>query len=111
MLHEFPHTSSVVVPLRAQQTDIVDAYDILHRLGLRVELTQPTAVSSLIEPTVKLSPRAGARVARGSTVKITPQHGPIGSPAVLKSHPHYRLPEPTASSRSSRSREARSCRA
>lgn len=87
------HLHYVTVPLRAQQTDIVDAYDILHRLGLRVELTRQTAVSSLIEPTVKLSPRAGARVPRARTVKITPEHGPIGSPAVLKSHPHYRVPD------------------
>jgi hypothetical protein len=83
----------VTVPLRAQQTDIVDAYDILHRLGLRIELTRPTAISSLIEPGAKLTPPAGVRVPRGSTVKISPERGPIGSPAVLKSHPHYRVPD------------------
>jgi hypothetical protein len=86
------HKRYTIVPLRAQQTDLVDSYDILHRRGLRVELTRQTAITSLIEPTVKLSPRAGSRVLRGSTVRITPEHGPIGSPAVLKSNPHYRVP-------------------
>lgn len=83
----------VTVPLRAQQTDIVDAYDILHRLSLRVEITQQTAITSLVVPVVKLSPHAGARVPSGSTIKITPEHGLIGSPSVLKSHPHYRVPD------------------
>lgn len=85
-------TSFVTVPLRAQQTDIVGAYDILHRLGLHVEVTQQTAITSLVVPVVKLSPPAGARVRRGSTIMITPEQGLIGSPAVLKSHPHYRVP-------------------
>ena len=41
------HRSYVTVPLRAQQTSIVGAYELLHHLGLRVELTQQTAISSL----------------------------------------------------------------
>ena len=64
--------NSVTVPLRAQQTDIVDAYDILHRLGLRVAVTKETAVTSLAVPVVRLSPRAGMRVPRGSVVNVTP---------------------------------------
>lgn len=86
-------SGDVTVPLRAQQTDIVDAYDILHRLGLRVAVTQQTSITSLVVPIVKLSPHAGAQVPRGSTIKMTPEHGLIGSPAVLKSHPHYRVPD------------------
>lgn len=82
-----------IVPLRAQQTDLARSYDLLHRRGLLVELTRQTTVTSLIDPTVKLAPPAGSRVVRGSTVRITPEHGPIGSPAVLKANPHYRVPD------------------
>jgi hypothetical protein len=87
------HKSYVTVPLRAQQTSIVGAYDLLHRLGLRVELTRQTMISSLYEPSAKLFPRAGTRVPGGSVVQITPTGGPLGSPAVLKSNPHYRVPD------------------
>lgn len=87
------HKSYVRVPLRAQQTNIVGAYDLLHRLGFRVKLTRQTAISSLREPSAELSPRAGTRVARGSTIRITPTGGPIASPAVLKSNPRYRVPD------------------
>jgi beta-lactam-binding protein with PASTA domain len=87
------HTSYVTVPLRAEQTNIVEAYDLLHRLGLRVELTRQAAISSLIEPLAQLSPPPGTRVPRGSVVKLTPIGGPIASPAVLKSNPHYRVPD------------------
>ena len=87
------HKSYVTVPLKAQQTSIVGAYDLLHRLGLRVGLTQQTAISSLDEPSAKLSPRAGTRVPRGSSIQITPNGGPHGSPAVLNSNPHYRVPD------------------
>jgi hypothetical protein len=86
-------TRDVAVPLRAQQTDVVGAYDLLHRLGLRVALTRATRMSSLFATTVKLSPRAGTRVPSGSIVKITPTGGLIGSPGVLKSNPHYRVPD------------------
>ncbi len=86
------HKTSVTVPLRAGETSIVGAYDLLHSLGLRVTLTQETAVTSLYEPSAKLSPRAGTRVTRGSTVRITPSGGPMGSPTVLKSNPRYRVP-------------------
>jgi hypothetical protein len=86
------HKSYVVVPLRAQQTDIVDAYNLLHGLGLRVGVAEPFAISSLVEPVVQLSPHAGSRLLRGSTIMIGPKRGPIGSPSILKSHPHYRVP-------------------
>ncbi|HEV7564927.1 MAG TPA: hypothetical protein VGO31_03085 [Microbacteriaceae bacterium] len=91
------HRSYVTVPLRAQQTSIVGAYDLLHRLGLRVELTRQTGISSLYQPSAKLLPRAGTRVPRGSTVQITPTGGPRASPAVLKANPHYRVPDFTGS--------------
>jgi hypothetical protein len=83
----------VIVPGRAAHTDLIDAYDILHRLGLRVELTKQIGISSLAVPGVVLTPRAGAKVPQGSTVKIAPGFGPIGSPAVSTSHPHYRVPD------------------
>jgi len=81
------------LPLRAEQTSIANAYDILHQLGLRVELTEPTAISSLVQPVSKLSPPVGARVPRGSAVRITPQPGPVGSPETLKSNPRYLVPD------------------
>lgn len=87
------HKSYVTVPLRASQTSIVGAYDLLHSRGLRVEVNEEVAITSLHEPGVKLSPRAGTRVARGSTVKLIAAGGPMGSPAVLKSNPHYRVPD------------------
>ena len=86
-------TRYVTVPLRAGQTDVVGAYDLLHRLGLRVALTRATRVSSLDATIVKLSPRAGTRVARGSVVRITPVGRVMASTAVLKSDPHYRVPD------------------
>ena len=82
----------VTVPARAAHTDIIDAYDMLHGAGLRVELPQPVRVTSLAVPGVKLAPMAGSRVPYGSTVKITAGFVAIGSPGVLKSDPHYRVP-------------------
>ena len=86
-------STSVTVPLQAQETDIIGAYDILHQLGLRVEVTRQVAVASLAVPSVSLSPQAGVSVVRGSTIAVTPEPGPLGSPAVLTSHPHYRVPD------------------
>lgn len=85
-------TSDVTVPAWAEHTDILDAYKLLHRLGFRVGLTQQMSVSSLIVPGVTLAPTAGTRLPRGSIVQITPAFAAIGSPAVLKSDPHYRVP-------------------
>lgn len=82
----------VVVPASAAHTDIISAYATLHRLGLRVALTRQTAVSSLVIPSARLSPRPGSRVRVGATVSITPGFAAIGSPAVLKSDPHYTVP-------------------
>lgn len=87
------HKSYVTVPVRARETSIVGAYDLLHRLGLRVGLSSGTTISSLYEPSVELTPAVGTRVAVGSTVELTPAGGPMGSPSVLKSHPHYRVPD------------------
>ena len=83
----------VVVPLHAQQTDVLDAYDQLHAAGLRVELSKPIAISALRVPlAARVTPRPGTRVPRGSVITITPAPGPISSPAVLDSHPHYTVP-------------------
>jgi beta-lactam-binding protein with PASTA domain len=82
----------VTVPERAAHTDIVDASDLLHRLGLRVELTKQIAISSLAVPGVELSPVAGTRLPRGSAVTIAPGFGALGSPGVSTSRPHYRVP-------------------
>jgi beta-lactam-binding protein with PASTA domain len=74
------HTRYVTVPRRAQQTDVRGAYDLLHRLGLRVALTRATQMSSLDGTMLKLSPHAHTRIARGTVVTNTPVGRLIGSP-------------------------------
>ena len=82
-----------MIPPRIEQTDLVNAFDIARGLGLRVTTTQPFAVSALRMPTVMaVTPALGSTVRSGDTVKLTLSAGPIGSPAVLKSDPHYRVP-------------------
>jgi hypothetical protein len=84
---------TVVVPQRTGETNIVLAYALLHRLGLRVAVLNPSAVSSLHVPiAAHITPVPGARVRVGSTVALTPGFGPLGSPAVANSDPHYRVP-------------------
>ena len=78
--------SLVTIPLHAQQTNIVEAYDILHRLGFRVELTHSTSLADLRSLTVKLSPPPGTRIPRGSVVKIAPGFGLIATPQGPTSH-------------------------
>jgi hypothetical protein len=82
----------VTVPAAAARSDIFGAYDALHRLGLPVTLTRQADLNSLDGLGVKLSPSVGSRVLRGSTIKITPAAVTIGSPGVLKSDPHYLVP-------------------
>ena len=83
----------VIVPLHAQQTDVLDAYDQLHAAGLRVQMVKPMAISALRVPmAARVFPRPGTRVERGSVVTITPAPGLIGSAAVLDSHPRYIVP-------------------
>jgi hypothetical protein len=90
--------TEVTVPARAAETDVIDAYDVLHQLGLRVGITEQIGVGSLALGTVTLAPPAGTRVPRGSTIEITPHLGPVGSPAVLKSEPHCTVPDFTGES-------------
>jgi hypothetical protein len=72
---------------------VVNAYDRLHALGLKLELTRQVGISSLLQPSVRhLIPQAGSRVLAGSTVRVEPWGGPIGSSVVLKSNPHYVVP-------------------
>jgi beta-lactam-binding protein with PASTA domain len=83
----------VVIPRSVRQTDLVDAYTILHRLGFRVAMDKPVAISSLTDPGIAgVRPAVGTRLPRGAAVTLEPGFGPIGSPAVLQSHPHYRVP-------------------
>ena len=92
----------VVIPKRLQQTDLIGAFDIARSLGLRVTTTEEDAVSSLRMPSVmSVSPTPGTRVRSGDTVRLTLRAGPIGSPAVLKSDPRYRVPNFIGSSASS----------
>lgn len=85
--------TQVVIPKRLQQTDLMDAFDIARSLGLRVTTTEEDAVSSLRMPSVmSVSPAPGSRIRSGDTVKFIVRAGPIGSPAVLKWDPHYRVP-------------------
>lgn len=84
----------VTIPVRVRETDLADAFSILRPLGLRVAIDHSTAYSSLTPAWVaRLTPSAGTRVSVGTVVTITPSGlGPRGSPAVLKSHPRYRVP-------------------
>jgi hypothetical protein len=86
-------TTYVRVPRSAARADLVDAYDILHRAGLRVSVPPGITIASLRVPEARLSPPGGTRVARGSTVMLIPAGGPIGSPAVARNDPHYRVPD------------------
>lgn len=71
----------------------MNAFDIARTLGLRVTTTQRYAVSSLRMPSVLgVSPAPGSTVQTGSTITLKLTAGPIGSPAVMKSNPHYRVP-------------------
>ena len=85
-------TGEVTIPALLGGTDVTAAYARLHGLGLKVAFTKPADVSSLQAGQVDLSPPGGAVVPRGSTVEITPQYGPLGSPAVDTSNPRYRIP-------------------
>lgn len=84
----------VTIPVRARETDLAHAFAMLRSLGLRVAIDRSTAYSSLTPAWVaRLTPSVGARVSVGTVVTITPSDvGPRGSPAVLKSHPRYRVP-------------------
>jgi hypothetical protein len=82
----------VTVPAAAANSDIFQTYDALHDAGLRVTLTKQADLNSLDGLGVTLSPGVGTRVPGGSTVRITPLGGALGSPAVLNSDPHYVVP-------------------
>lgn len=84
----------VTIPARARETDLADAFSMLGSLGLRVAIDHSTAYSSLTPAWVaRLTPSVGTHVSVGTVVTITPSRvGPRGSPAVLKTHPRYRVP-------------------
>src|SRR5205807_4389542 len=84
----------VTIPVRARETELADAFAMLRSLGLRVAIDHSTAYSSLTPAWVaRLTPSVGTRVSVGTVVTITPSGlGPRGLPAVLKSHPRYRVP-------------------
>lgn len=72
---------------------VLYAYDLLHGFGLRVALSQPTEITSLYQPQAKVDAQAAAKMPRGSAVTLTPEPGPLGSPALMRSDPHYRVPD------------------
>ncbi|MGN6474156.1 MAG: PASTA domain-containing protein [Mycobacteriales bacterium] len=82
----------MTVPSLVLGTDVVAAYAVMHRLGLRVEFTKPVDISSLVPGTITYTPAGGTSVPRGSTIEITPSLGPSASPAVSKSSPRYPVP-------------------
>ncbi len=83
----------VVIPVRAETIGLDGGFDLLRALGLRVAITGPISTSALNEAIVKrLRPRPGTRVLRDSVIWITPDVGAFGSPGVLQSNPHYRVP-------------------
>ena len=84
----------VTIPAQARETDLAGAFAMLRSLGLRVAIDHSTAYSSLTPAWVaRLTPSVGTRVSVGTVVTITPSGLVVrGSPAVLKSHPRYRVP-------------------
>ncbi len=87
------HQGEYVIVPALRGVSVVDAYDRLHALGLKLQMTKPFGISSLVQPSVRrVVPRPGSRVMVGSTVKVGLWQGPIGSPAVLKSDPQYVVP-------------------
>lgn len=83
----------VAVPLRARETDLAGAFQVLRAAGFRVGVSGATQVSSLHPAgVVSLTPRVGSRIAQGSTVTIHAGGGPLGSPAVLKVMRRDRVP-------------------
>lgn len=83
----------VTIPISAQEADVVGSFDGLRASGFRVALTKSIGISDLHVPgTERLLPRAGTRLLAGSVVRVVPGFGPIGSPSVFKSNPHYRVP-------------------
>lgn len=87
-------SKKVTIPLRVRQTDLAGAFAMLRSLGLRVAVDRSVSYSSLTPAWVEnVSPAVGQRVSTGAVVTLTPSDdGPFGSPSVLKSHPHYRVP-------------------
>jgi beta-lactam-binding protein with PASTA domain len=84
----------VTIPQRAAHEQLAEAFALLRSLCLRVSIDQAAAYSALKPAWVaRVAPAVGKRVAVGSVVVLTPtDDGPIGSPAVLKSHPRYVVP-------------------
>ena len=73
---------TVVVPGVSGTADILTAYDRLHRAGLAVAIPRRSSLSSLCLPRAGAqTPRAGARVARGTAVTVSPLACRLGSPA------------------------------
>ncbi len=96
------HKTSITVPLRARETSIVGAYDLLHRLGLRVTLTHAAGLKDVHHKGLVVAPfghlvRGGLdgdglrrRQMAGSTVdlgggRLDEPEGPQERP--LKAHP------------------------
>ena len=87
-------SKKVTIPAEVRQTDLAGAFALLRSLGLRVAIDRSVSYSSLTPAWVlKVSPAVGQRVSTAGAVTLTPSDdGPFGSPSVLKSHPHYRVP-------------------
>jgi hypothetical protein len=83
----------VVVPFRGELANVILAFNGIRALGLCVSVTQSMSISSLRIPSADLQPPPGTHVQPGSIVAITPGLGPVGSPAVEKSNPRYRVPD------------------
>ena len=82
----------VAVPA-VRSRDLPGAYRLLRQAGFRVAVSAPVAITSLETPFVtRLSPGAGTRAPRGTTVTIEPSTGgPIGSPTFERGL-HVRVP-------------------
>jgi hypothetical protein len=86
---------NVTIPQRAAHEQLAEVFALLRSLGLRVSINQAVAYSALKPAWVaNVAPAVGEGVVVGSVVVITPtDDGPVGSPALLKSHPRYVVPK------------------
>jgi beta-lactam-binding protein with PASTA domain len=71
----------VSVP-RITQTNVTEAYKLLHEAGLRVEIPERFSVAALQEPgPAKQTPHPGELVPPATVVTLRLWNGPLASPA------------------------------
>ncbi|MGD0165851.1 MAG: hypothetical protein ABSC51_00975 [Gaiellaceae bacterium] len=91
---------TVTVPRTVAQTDVIHAYDLLHKAGLRVAIRSPFTINPLrYAIPLRFKPGPGSVVRPGSVVTITEViSGPSGSPSDRDALASARVPDFTGRS-------------